>query len=240
MNQNQKTLALCIATTMMLAACGGGDDADNGGGNSGTNPGTHPGTPGYNGLLDYTTISPRCPMNEGGRNASLADIECLRGVYRGTMQNDGRACEVEFLGRDGFRLTIGRNTAKIAPIAAPQVEQYRHYNNPRDTGYDFYRNYLDADVNYTYSTTGKTDQYTRVIFRLLNKQYDPEFYDYIENYMNSSINHWPECISGGHVPGVAEACIGFSDLPENVQNALNIGSKNSACIVESVTWKDKN
>ena len=132
MKLNKKTLALCIATAMTLAACGGEDEDSNDSKSRPNNPVTKPDTapttkpdvpdttPTLENWKEYKAISPRCPMREKGKFLQ-SDINCLRGVYHGHW-SDGTLCEIDFKGAEqGFAITInGKNICAFAPAWSQQ------------------------------------------------------------------------------------------------------------------------
>ncbi len=209
MNQNQKTLALCIATTMMLAACGGGDDADNGGGNSGTNPEMKAG------WKEYKTISPRCPMNEGGLNFQQGDIYCLRGVFRGKLMYEDRLCEIDFMGMDGFTMRVAGRSYTFIPENTPKLTEYRRYSYTDESLYYAGSELLRAELKWNVPRLGFT-----VLFDMRDGKYDPVYYERPDIYRS------PASFSR----------IGFHSLPEEMKNALNVDENGATCVIGSVTY----
>lgn len=249
MNQNQKTLALCIATAMMLAACGGEDGDGNGRneGNTGNNPvNTTPGNPndpGTNpgaqpnpspapGLLedwrDYKTIADRCALISGLQKYHLDDINCLRGVFRGKLGNDdGRSCEIEFMGTDGLRMTVAGNSYTYVPPATKNkyLEWYRNssYTKPRPNGDGsfIFEKELYAVLDYTGSRGRDV-----VTFQLYNGKYDA--------------NYWLRNGNGDR-PIDFPSYIKLSNFPGEMGEALNISLTyfdhlRTTCLIESATF----
>ena len=121
MKLQRYALLSSIAASLLLAACGGGDgDGDSGTGSSGDS-----GT-GQKAWKEFTTISHRCPMTKGDRLDAIT-IDCQRGVFRGHLRQDGRACEVDFIGaEDGFHLTVAGTSYTFVPTEGftPKLTDY--------------------------------------------------------------------------------------------------------------------
>ena len=124
MKLQRYALLSSLAASLILAACGGGD----GEGDSGNNSGGDSGTP-QKQRKEFTTISHRCPATKG-RYLDATTINCQRGVFRGNLRQDGRACEVDFIGaEDGFHLTVAGTSYTFVPTEGftPKLTDYVNY-----------------------------------------------------------------------------------------------------------------
>ena len=217
MKLQRYALLSSLAASLILAACGGGDGE---GDYSDTGSGGNSGTPGVKeDWKEYKTISPRCPM---GTSVQQDNIHCLRGVFRGKLMNDGRACEVDFMDENGFRLTVGGNSYTYLPNAVPKLTEYRHYLS--DQKYDalIAEKQFVASVEYGYIAPS-------VFFELVDGVYDA--------------NHWRRLGKNQDV-GIADIAnssfVLFHNFPKEMGAALNISAEfytTFSCNVESVLYR---
>ena len=245
MMQNKKTLALCLATAMMLAACGGEEEGSNDNSRpdnsvtkpdapdtSGGDPGNAPTNPVPDTAEDwkeYKTIADRCALISGLQKYHLDDINCLRGVFRGKLGNDdGRSCEIEFMGTDGLRMTVAGNSYTYVPKKPDSVwlPSYRNTSNtkPRLSGDRsfMYEKELHASLRYAFGAP-------TAIFWLYNGKYDA--------------NYWRRNGNGDR-PIDFPSYINLIDFPADMGEALNIpltyigniGYLRTTFIIESATF----
>ncbi|MBR4737284.1 MAG: hypothetical protein IK051_06435 [Rhodocyclaceae bacterium] len=212
MKLQRYALLSSLAASLILAACGGGDGE---GDYSDTGSGGNSGTPGVKeDWKEYKTISPRCPM---GTSVQQDNIHCLRGVFRGK-SDYGQACEVDFMGENGFRLTVDGNPYTYLPNAALKLDEYNHYtSNQYLVDSLIAEKQLYANLNYTPSST--------VIFDLVDGKYDA--------------NHWRRLGKDQDVNYVA-AFVLFTHFPKEMGASLNIPGAgfetNFTCRIESVLY----
>ena len=216
MKLQRYALLSSLAASLILAACGGGD----GEGDSGNNSGGNSGTPGVKeDWKEYKTISPRCPM---GTSVQQDNIHCLRGVFRGK-SNYGQACEVDFMGLDGFRVTIDGNSYTYLPNVTPKLDEYRHYlSNQSFAGELIAEKQFFASVDYSNPSSSVT-------FELVDGKYD--------------VNHWRRLGKNQDI-GIADVAkntfVLFHNFPKEMGAALNISAEfhtTFSCNVESVLYR---
>ena len=215
MKLQRYALLSSLAASLLLAACGGGDgDGDSGTGSSGGSGGT-PGRVAED-WKEYKTISPRCPM---GASVQQDNIHCLRGVFRGK-SNYGQACEIDFMGADGFRVTIDGNSYTYLPNAAPKLTEYKHYNSDQWFVELIAEKRLSASLDYSPSST--------VMFSLVDGKYDANHLRRLGKDQDVDI------------ADVAEnTFVLFSNFPKEMGLALNIHVgfyTDFSCNVESVLY----
>lgn len=211
MKLQRYALLSSLAASLILAACGGGD----GEGDSGNNSGGNSGTPGVKeDWKEYKTISPRCPM---GTSVQQDNIHCLRGVFRGK-SDYGQACEIDFMGLDGIRVTVDGNSYTHLPNKSPKLDEYNHYNsNQHLVDSLIAEKQLYAKLEY--------DHGSAVMFDLVDGVYDA--------------NHWRRLGKNQDVNYVA-AFVLFTNFPKEMGASLNIPAEfytNFTCRIESVLYR---
>lgn len=209
--QRRYALLPTLAVSLILAACGGGD----GEGDSGTGSGGDSGTGTQTSWKEYKTISPRCSMNEGGRNFQQADIYCLRGVFRGKLMYEDRLCEIDFMGMDGFTMTVAGRSYTYAPENTPKLTEYRHYSYTDHSLYYIGSDILRASLDWQMPRLG-----FHVLFQMRDGKYDAHYYERPDIYSSPA----------------SFSTIGFHRMPDEMKNALNIDEGGSTCVIGSVLY----
>ena len=212
MKLQRYALLSSLAASLILAACGGGDGE---GDYSDTGSGGNSGTPGVKeDWKEYKTISPRCPM---GTSVQQDNIHCLRGVFRGK-SDYGQACEIDFMGLDGIRVTVDGNSYTHLPNKSPKLDEYNHYNsNQHLVDSLIAEKQLYAKLEY--------DHGSAVMFDLVDGVYDA--------------NHWRRLGKNQDVNYVA-AFVLFTNFPKEMGTSLNIPAEfytNFTCRIESVLYR---
>lgn len=213
MKLQRYALLSSIAASLLLAACGGGD----GEGDSGTGSSGDSGT-GQKAWKEFTTISHRCPMTNNDR-LDATTINCQRGVFRGHLRQDGRACEVDFIGaEDGFHLTVAGTSYTFVPTEgfAPKLANYVNYEKNNTKLHRVEKQKMAATLDFG------TVAY--MYFDLQNNLLDMSYYD--ENGFERSG-------SGEHGN---YSWITFNNFPREMQNFLGVNHA-FICDIESVLFK---
>lgn len=226
MKLNKKTLALCIAATMTLAACGGEDEDSNDSKSRPNNPVTKPDAPDTTPTLEnwkeYKAISSRCPMRDKGKFLQ-SDIDCLRGVYHGHW-NDGTLCEIDFKGAaQGFSVTInGKNMYVFTPAWSQQPNLAYYTNEPVQT--------INLDVLIAAERFGNTGY-------LVEKRLDTalEFVSYNGRFRDISTIHF--ALTSGMYDSNYWNKTGASDMRFSYISFNNFNAwQTGLCYIDSVTF----
>ena len=213
MKLQRYALLSSLAASLILAACGGRD----GEGDSGNNSGGDSGTP-QKQWKEFTTISHRCPMTKGDRLDAIT-IDCQRGVFRGHLRQDGRACEVDFIGaEDGFHLTVAGTSYTFVPTEGftPKLTDYVNYEKNNTKFHRVEKQVMAAQLHF--------GTVAWMYFDLQNNVLDMSYYD--ENGFERSG-------SGEHGN---YSWITFYHFPEEMQNALNVVD-GFTCDIESASFR---